>query len=130
MKRARDGFTLIEVLISMVVLGILATIAIPRYTTARENAFEAAAISDLRNLATVQEIHWRLERGYSDDVGILRSEVSTAVELEITEATNNGWAARASHRSFPARSCGVFYGDADPANATPADVVGVIRCGF
>jgi prepilin-type N-terminal cleavage/methylation domain-containing protein len=49
------GFTLIELLIVMVVIGILASIAIPKFGAVKEKAYLAAMKSDLRNLATYEE---------------------------------------------------------------------------
>ena len=55
MAENRNGFTLIEILIVCVVLGILAAIAIPRYAGAKEKAHVAAMKADLHNAAVVEE---------------------------------------------------------------------------
>ena len=55
--RVRSGFTLIELLIVVLVIGILATIAIPKYSRMREKAYLAAVTSDLKNLGTQEEIY-------------------------------------------------------------------------
>ena len=54
MKSAR-GFTLIELLIVVVIVGILASIAIPKFANTKEKAYLATMKSDLRNLATAEE---------------------------------------------------------------------------
>ena len=51
----RKGFTLIELLIVVVIIGILAAIAIPKFSNTREKAYIASMKSDLRNLATAEE---------------------------------------------------------------------------
>jgi len=43
------GFTLIELLIVTVIIGLLATIAIPRFDEARQRAYNSAALSDLKS---------------------------------------------------------------------------------
>ncbi len=52
--RDTKGFTLIELLIVVVIIGILAAIAIPRFSATRERAYFAAMKSDLKNLASQQ----------------------------------------------------------------------------
>ena len=51
----RKGFTLIELLVVVVVLGTLATIAIPRYSGAKEKAYAAAMQADLHIVAMYEE---------------------------------------------------------------------------
>lgn len=49
------GFTLVEVLVVVLVLGILAAIAIPRYAGSKDKAYVAAMIADLHNAAIYEE---------------------------------------------------------------------------
>jgi prepilin-type N-terminal cleavage/methylation domain-containing protein len=51
----RKGFTLIELLIVVVIIGILASIAIPKFANTKDKAYVAQMKSDLRNLATYEE---------------------------------------------------------------------------
>jgi type IV pilus assembly protein PilA len=57
MKRRDDqGFTLIELMVVVLVLGILLAIAIPTFTGARSRAQNTAAQSSLRNSLTVANV--------------------------------------------------------------------------
>lgn len=54
--RNAKGFTLIELMIVVAIIGILAAIAIPQFAQYRMRAFNSSAESDLRNLKTAEEV--------------------------------------------------------------------------
>ena len=66
------GFTLIELMIVIAIIGILAAIAIPQFSAYRRRSYNSSAKSDLRNIATAEEAYYVDNSTYSGDVtGVL-----------------------------------------------------------
>ena len=66
MKNNKNGFTLIELIMVMIILGVLAAVAIPRYLDTIENAEQAsedAVISNIRGALENHAIHKLLDSG-------------------------------------------------------------------
>jgi prepilin-type N-terminal cleavage/methylation domain-containing protein len=110
--RDNKGFTLIELLIVVVIIGILAAIAIPKFSATREKAYFAAMKSDLKNLASQQEIYYSDTYEYTNDIASLGFVSSSGVLPVITGGTD-GWSATASHAALAGTDgCAIYYGNA------------------
>src|SRR5467141_2591169 len=93
---SRNGFTLIELLIVVVIIGLLATIAIPKFANTKEKAYIGAMKSDPRNLATAEEAFFYDSSKYTPNLNAMNNfKASTGVSLTVNEATPQGWSATA-----------------------------------
>ncbi len=137
MLKNRQGFTLIELLIVVVIIGILAAVAIPKFSSTREKAYFSAMKSDLKNLQTQQEIYYNNDNDSSGDVDYsyapstttsgLDFAASSGVYVTIVSGDGTGWSAEATHAALAAtQTCAVFVGNHAPVS--PASVAGVVTC--
>ena len=56
--RHHNGFTMIEVLIVTVIIGILAAIAVPKFASTKEKAYDRAVMSDIRRAQVAAEAYY------------------------------------------------------------------------
>ncbi len=87
-----DGFTLIELLIVMVIIGILSAIAVPIFLKQRQSGYDAQAKSDLRGLATAEELHLT-DVGSYDKISVLKAaneEVLASKRVTVSVVFYNG----------------------------------------
>jgi prepilin-type N-terminal cleavage/methylation domain-containing protein len=78
MKRnKRTGFTLVEIMIVVLIIGILLAIAVPNFIKARQNSRLQTIVSNLRQIETGKE-QWAMELGKtSTDVPVQADLVPT-----------------------------------------------------
>jgi type IV pilus assembly protein PilA len=65
----KEGFTLIELMIVIAIIGILAAIAIPQFSAYRQRSYNSSAQSDIRNIATAQEAYYVDNSRYTSGSG-------------------------------------------------------------
>jgi prepilin-type N-terminal cleavage/methylation domain-containing protein len=112
MTSQRNGFTLIELLIVVVIIGILASIAIPKFANTKDRANQATMKSDLRNLASAQEAYFNDNNStYAANVTDLGTNyhLSSGVTITLGGVTGSTWAATATHSASP-KSCSLSAG--------------------
>jgi type IV pilus assembly protein PilA len=77
MNRSTKGFTLVEIMIVVVIIGLLAAMAIPAFTKVRQSSLEKTVLNDARQIgAAVQQ--YCMENG-CDSVGAITYSPATGV---------------------------------------------------
>jgi len=123
------GFSLIEVLVVIIILGVLAAIAIPVFLGQRQKGYDASAKSDLRNLANFEEVYLSDFDVYGSMTDILAQEprvfASKGVTLSVVRVdSTNGYCLSAKSVGSPRTW---FYdsrgGGLQPVTATDCPVV-------
>lgn len=124
----RHGFTLIELLIVVVIIGVLASIAIPKYTATKEKTYLARMRSDLRNLAVAQEAYAEDNATYYNGPipnVALTYNPSPSVTVVLSNVSPGGYQATASHPQTT-RQCYMYVGTGGPIGTATTD--GLISC--
>ena len=102
---AKRGFTLTELLVVIILVGILAALAIPRFGKTTDQAMELEATLALEKVYQLQNIYYLKNKRYTTDLDALGFEQEALVDAEgngrarylikIDHADENGYLAGA-----------------------------------
>ena len=96
--RTAAGFSLLELLVVVAILGILVAAALPRFAEFRAAAYDSRSQQDLRNLAAAQELFRATSPTYADDTATLVGfAASEGVEVAVESADETTFVATATH---------------------------------
>lgn len=103
MRNAESGFTLLELLATVSIVGVLAATAVPRYHQVKAKSFDVAAKVALREIAIAQDARYIESHSYvncnQDDCHTYFPQinpVANGVSLEFVTA-GNSFTGTASH---------------------------------
>lgn len=110
MRRAHQGFTLVEILIVVGIISILILLALPGLQKSRASAYEASAVKGLQTMRSTFELYYR-DRGFYP---AMETSFSTAYFSEVqgylppesyqsgvTDQMAKGYELRARTSTFP-----------------------------
>jgi prepilin-type N-terminal cleavage/methylation domain-containing protein len=97
----RAGFTIIELLAVVLIIGILSGLAISKFGQSKRRAFITAMKSDLRNIAWMAEAQFTTDNSYT---AFTAPQGSEGVTLTFN-GTLNSWTATATHVGVPGMTC-------------------------
>ncbi|VAX21417.1 hypothetical protein MNBD_NITROSPINAE01-39 [hydrothermal vent metagenome] len=101
--KSKKGFTLVELLIVVAIIGVLAAIAVPAFSSYRAKAFCSAIQADLANIAIGQESYYYENETYlpTTQVGqtsnIPTFTWSPGVTLTASAGNITSWSVTADH---------------------------------
>src|SRR5262249_10452060 len=128
MKRNAKGFSLIELLIVVAIIGIIASIAIPNLLASRRAANEASAQSSLRTIQSCELTYQATEgRGDYGDLAALRGQFLT--DQVLGSGTKSGYNFVANP-SAPGVRPALFYATAAPTITSGVGKTGTRRFGI
>jgi len=120
--RNRNGFTLIELLVVVAIIGILAAIAIPKYSGVKQKAYRSMVIADLASLRTAQESFFA-DSGRYATLPEIRTRIAPSEGLGTPTiiASTSFWSATLTHPQVPGMLCGISVSTANPIDATAGE---------
>jgi prepilin-type N-terminal cleavage/methylation domain-containing protein len=117
----RQGFTLIELMIVVVIISFLASIGIPKYQASKAKAYITAMKTDLRNLVNAEESYYADSAKFTTDVTQLSFKASSGVSAPVITVGPGSWSATNSHTQVFGMVCGIAINTPNPTIATAGE---------
>lgn len=98
-EKLDEGFTLVELLVVILIVGILSAIAIPAFMNQRKEAFDASLKSDIKNMALAMET-WKVKTG-SNEQSMALPTGSNGWYVVARNSSDSGFVGTQTPETFP-----------------------------
>ena len=109
LQSAPRAFTLIELLVVVLIIGILAAVALPKYQMAVEKSHAAEALVVLRRIVDAQEIYYMNNGEYTFDFSNLDADIPSDPKYYWSYGWAGGSAMAVKRRTKPGQSYFLVY---------------------
>lgn len=123
------GFSLIEILIAAVVVGIMLAMVVPKLLPAKEEAYISEMKNSINNMVDAQESYMNANDQYASTITALGTATGFSKDEEVNlvltiSHTQYGYTVTATHNKSQA-GCGMFVGASGPSGT---QYNGRLRC--
>ena len=87
--KAQRGFTLLELITVIIVIGVLVSLAIGYYNTAKENTIDKEAFSSLKMLRVAEKSYYMDYRAYYGSS--VMTNINTNLKVFLVTGSNRNW---------------------------------------
>ena len=129
--RAEKGFTLVELMIVVVIVGILAAVAIPMYRGSTDRARASEAVAALGSIRSAMRVYYGEFGTYVNASFVDGNRVTSGGVLDLTDADLNGRYFSTGCYHFDGDATAFFFrvkaiGDSSAASGA-STVAGIVR---